>query len=143
MFSVWSVKYKGLFIVIMSAYQGSNYQLFSSEELPSSIAPLLENVFMKKGLLSKKVGSAKLEESDYHPISPKTSAPQYANPWNERRERENSRDKKGASYKANKKALALLLKPASTTLSNTGSPRSFHGGTDRGLKVLWYCEVLQ
>ena len=76
MFSVSSVKYKGLFIVIMSAYQGSNYQLFSSEELLSSIAPLVENVFMKKGLLSKKVGSAKLEESDYNPISPKTPDPQ-------------------------------------------------------------------
>ena len=28
-------------------------------------------------LLSKKVGSARLRESDMHPISPKTPAPQY------------------------------------------------------------------
>ena len=53
------------------------------------------------------------------------------------------RYKKGASSLANKKALALLLKPASPTLSNTGSLRSFHRDTDMGIKVLPYCEVLQ
>ena len=47
-------------------------------------------------------------------------------------------DKKGASSVANEKALFLLLKPASTTLSNTGSPRSFQRDTDKGIKVLWY-----
>ena len=42
---------------------------------------------------------------------------------------------------ANKKALALLLKPASPTPSNTGSLRSFHRDTDKGIKVRRYCEV--
>ena len=51
--------------------------------------------------------------------------------------------KKGASSKANKKALALLLKPASPTPSNTGSLRSFHRDTEKIIKVLLYCEVLQ
>ena len=52
-------------------------------------------------------------------------------------------DKKGASSHANKKALALFFKPASPTPSNTESPRSFHRDTDKGMKVLRYCEVLQ
>ena len=38
-------------------------------------------------------------------------------------------DKRAASSKANKKALALLLKPASPTIPNMGSPRSFHRAT--------------
>ena len=45
--------------------------------------------------------------------------------------------------KGNKKALALLLQPASPTPSNTGLARSFHRDTERGIKVLLYCEVLQ
>ena len=54
-------------------------------------------------------------------------------------------DKKGASSQANKKALALLLKPASPTPSNTGSLRAFHRDTERSTetKVRRYCEVLQ
>ena len=38
--------------------------------------------------------------------------------------------------KANKKALALLLKPASPTLSNTWLARSFQRDTENGIKVL-------
>ena len=49
-------------------------------------------------------------------------------------------DKKG---EANKMALDLLLKPANPTPSNTGSTRSFQRETERGIKVMWYCEVLQ
>ena len=52
-------------------------------------------------------------------------------------------DKKGASSQDNKMALDLLLKPASPTPSNTGSTRSFHRDTDRRIKILRYCEVLQ
>ena len=52
-------------------------------------------------------------------------------------------DKKGESNWANKKALDLLLKPANLTPSNTGSTRSFPRDTERGIKVLCYCEVLQ
>ena len=36
---------------------------------------------------------------------------------------------------ANKKALALLLKPASDTPSNMGLTRSFQRDTERGIKV--------
>ena len=53
---------------------------------------------------------------------------------------DNNRDR--AAY-ANKKALALLLKPASPTPSNTGSARSFQRDTVRGTKVLRYCKILQ
>ena len=42
-----------------------------------------------------------------------------------------------------KKALALLLKPANSTPSNTRSLRSFHRDTDKGIKIRRYCEVLQ
>ena len=42
-----------------------------------------------------------------------------------------------------KKALALLLKPASPTPSNTGSLRSFQRDIERGTKVMRYWEVLQ
>ena len=41
-------------------------------------------------------------------------------------------DKKGASSLANKKPLAVLLKPASPTSSNMGSLRSFPRDTDKG-----------
>ena len=44
---------------------------------------------------------------------------------------------------ANENALSLLLKPASPTPSNTGSVRSFQRDTEKGIKVLQYCEVLQ
>ena len=37
----------------------------------------------------------------------------------------------------------MLLKPASPTPSNTGSLRSFHRDTDKGIKVHRYCDVLQ
>ena len=43
----------------------------------------------------------------------------------------------------NKKALDLLVKPANPTPSNTGSTKSFQRDTERGIKVLRYCEVLQ
>ena len=66
-------------------------------------------------LLLQEVGSARLRESDLRPISPK----------------------------ANKKALALLLKTTSPTPSNAGSARSFQRDTEREIKVLQYCEVLQ
>ena len=48
-------------------------------------------------------------------------------------------DKKRKSNYANKKALDLLLKPANPTPST----RSFQRDTERGIKVLRYCEVLQ
>ena len=51
-------------------------------------------------------------------------------------------DKKGERNEANKKALDLLLKPANRTPSNTGSNRLFQRDTERGIKVMRYCEVL-
>ena len=67
------------------------------------------------------VCSARLRESDIHPISPKTPAPQYQHKDRKKRKgkivEDYSMDR--AAY-VNKKALALLLKPASPTQSNTG-----------------------
>ena len=37
----------------------------------------------------------------------------------------------------------MLLKPASPTPSNTGLVRSFQRNTEKGIKVLLYCKVLQ
>ena len=78
-----------------------------------------------------------------HPISQKTPAPQYQpidrKKRNLKRVEDYSRDR---AAKANKKALALLLKPASPTPSNTGLVRSFQRDTEKGIKVLLYCKVL-
>ena len=82
-------------------------------------------------LLLKQVGSARLRESDMHPISPKTPAPQYQPIDRKKRKgkivEDHSRDR--AAY-TNKKALVLLLKPASPTPSNTWSARSFQRDTE-------------
>ena len=95
-------------------------------------------------LILKKVGSALLIESDIHRISPKTPAPQHK-PTDRKKRRgkiveDYNRDR--AAY-ANTKALALLLKHARPTPSNTGLARSFQRDTERGIKFLHYCEVLQ
>ena len=85
-----------------------------------------------------------LRESDIHPISPKTPAAQY-----QPIDRKERKGKRVEDYSwdraawANKIALALLLKPASPTPSNTGLARSFQRDTDREIKVLLYCDVLQ
>ena len=95
-------------------------------------------------LLLKKVGSARLRESGIHPISPKIPAPQY-----QPIDRKKRKGKKVEDYsrdrvaKANQEALALLLKPTSPTPSNTGLARSFQRDTEKGIKVLLYCKVLQ
>ena len=47
-------------------------------------------------------------------------------------------DTKERADHAKRKALALLLKSASPTPSNTGSLRSFQRDTERGTKVLRY-----
>ena len=110
---------------------------------PENIGGLSENIIILLLLLIE-VGSARLRESDIHPISPKTPAPQYQPIDRKKRKgkivEDYSRDR---AVKANKKALALLLKPASPTPSNTGSARSFQRDTESGTKVPRYCEVLQ
>ena len=92
----------------------------------------------------KKVGSARLRESDVHPISPKTPALQYQpidrKKRNGKRVEDYNRDR---AAEANKEALALLFKPASPTPSKTGLARSFQRDTEKGIKVLLYCKVLQ
>ena len=75
-------------------------------------------------LLLKEVGSARLRESDIYPISPKTQAPQYQPIDRKKRKGKILEDySKDRAAEANKKALALLLKPASPTPSKTGSAR--------------------
>ena len=71
-------------------------------------------------LLLKKVSSARLRESDIHHISPKTKAPQYQPIDRKKRKGKRVGDcSKDRAAKANKEALALLLKLASPTPSNT------------------------
>ena len=52
-------------------------------------------------------------------------------------------DKKRREQLGQKKALDLLLKPATPTPSNTGPTRSFQRETENRIKVMRYCEVLQ
>ena len=65
-------------------------------------------------------------------------------PTNRRKEEKGKivEDKKESNY-ANKMALDQLLKPANPTPSNMGSTRLFQRDTERGIKVLRYCKVLQ
>ena len=98
---------------------------------------------------------------DIHPISPKTPAPQYKPcivgfvlQGSDAAAAIITGSSCSDRYNTNlvlfvnntnqyKKALALLLKNASPTASNTGSARSFQRDAERGTKVLRYCEVLQ
>ena len=59
------------------------------------------------------------------------------------RKREKSRRQKQRAEKANRKALALLLKSASPTTENTESQRLFQKDTERGTEGRRYWEVLQ
>ena len=80
----------------------------------------------------------------YTPITPKTSAPQYQPIDNKKRMGKRVEDyNRDRAALANKEALALILKPASPTPSNTGLARSFQRDTEKGIKVLLYCKVLQ
>ena len=90
-------------------------------------------------LLFKKVGSVGSAR-----LSPKTPAPQYQPIDRKKRKGKRVEDYSWnrAAY-AYKKSLALLLKPASHTPSNTGLARSFQRDTRRGIKALLYCEVPQ
>ena len=86
-------------------------------------------------LLLKEVGSAKLRESDIHPISPKTPAPQYQRIDMKKRKRKivegYSRDREA---QVNKNKLALLLKPASRTPSTRGQQDHSRGTLRREQK---------
>ena len=71
-------------------------------------------------------------------LSVRRPQPHQTNPQNEEEKGKRAGDKKWASSQANKKALALLLKPASPTPSNMGAIRSFHRDTGKGIKVRRY-----
>ena len=78
---------------------------------------ITQSLFSNLLLLLKKVCRARLRESDIHPISPKTPAPQY-----QPIDRKKRKGKRVEDYivgieqrRPIKKALALLLKPASPT----------------------------
>ena len=77
-------------------------------------------------------------------ICPKTPAPQYQpidiKKRKGKRVKDYSRDR--AAW-AIKEALALLLKSASPTPSKTKLSRSFQRDTEKEIKVLLYCKVLQ
>ena len=82
------------------------------------------------------MSSARQGESE-NTLSVQRPQPHTTNPWKEEKEKIVG-DKKERADLANTKALALLLKHASPTPSNTGSQRSFQRDTERGTKVLWY-----
>ena len=67
-----------------------------------------------------------LRESDVHLFSPKTPASQYQ-PIDRKKSKEKivEDDNRDRAAQAKGKALAMLLKSASPTPSNTGSARSF------------------
>ena len=60
------------------------------------------------------------------------------NPWKEEKDKTVGDKKERTDHASNWKALALLLKPASPTPSNTGSLKSFQRDTERGTKLLRY-----
>ena len=70
-------------------------------------------------------------------LSVQRPQPHTTNPWMEEKDKTVG-DKKERADHANRKALALLLKPASPTPSYTGSLRSFQRDTERGTKLLGY-----
>ena len=94
-------------------------------------------IVIKRGRKCK----AQREWCRLHPISLKTTAPQYQPIYRKKIKGkivdDYSRDR---AAQANKKSLALLLKIASPTPSYTGSltsTRSFQKDTEMGKKVLW------
>ena len=70
-------------------------------------------------------------------LSVQRPQPHTTNPWKEERDKTVG-DKKERADHANRKALTLLLKPASPTPPNTGPLRSFQRDTERGTKLLRY-----
>ena len=58
-------------------------------------------------------------------------------------EKRKTGDRKGASSETNKKVLALALETHQSYTIEYRSARSFQSDTDRKIKIIWYCEVLQ
>ena len=70
-------------------------------------------------------------------LSVQRPQPHTTNPWKEEKDKTVGYKKERTDH-ANMKALALNLKPASPTPSNTGSLRSFQRGTEGSTKLLRY-----
>ena len=70
-------------------------------------------------------------------LSVQRPQPHTTNPRKEEKDKTVGNKKERADH-ANRKALALLLKPVSPTPSNTGSLRSCQRDTERGTKFLGY-----
>ena len=95
-------------------------------------------------IIIKKGRQCKAEREWYTPYQFEDPSPTIRSYWQKEEKGKNSRrpySSDRAAY-ANKKAWALLLKPASPTPSNTELARSFQRHTERGIKVLLYCDVL-
>ena len=87
---------------------------------------------------------ARPEESE-NTLSVQRPRPHTTNPWKEEKDKrvvdekdKRVGDKKERADHADRKALALLLKPSSPTPSNTWSLRPFQRDTERGTKLLRY-----
>ena len=122
------------YILFYNAYKLYILRVKSFIHTKTTVAHHFEKVSLFTGitillLLLKKIGSARLRESDVHSISPKSPTPQYQPIDRKKRKgkrvKEYSRDR--AAY-ANKEALTLPLKPTSPTTSNMGLARSFQRG---------------
>ena len=131
---IWILNISDFYIIII-------FLIFITAQLYTQRELLLLLLLL---LLLKKVGSARLGASDLHPNSPKTKAPQYQPKARKKRKGKRVEDyiRDRAAW-ANKEALALLLKHASPTPSNTGLARSFQRDTEKGIKILLYYKVLQ
>ena len=70
-------------------------------------------------------------------LSVQRPQPHTTNPWKKEKDKTVG-DKKERADHDKRKALALLLKLASPTPSNTGSLKSFQRDTERGTKLLRY-----
>ena len=91
-------------------------------------------------IVIKKVAIARPGESDWHPISPNTSAQQYQPTGRNKTQWKTVEDKKGTSGVGQYKINAPALKTTISTPSNTGSAISCHRNTMRGIKVMQYYE---
>ena len=73
-------------------------------------------------------------------LSVQRPQPHTTNPWKEEKDKIVGVKKEKADH-ANRKALALLLKPTSPTPSNTGSIRLFQRDTERARGAQRFCDT--
>ena len=92
-------------------------------------------------LLLNKIGNASPGEGDWHPISPKTPAPHYQ-PIEEKKRRENSWRQKRREQLGQQKGIRPALETHQSHTIEYGV-NQIVPDTERGIKVMRYCEVLQ